>query len=223
MESEPTGKTTFHLLGLTLDVRLTVITVASTLLLTVDHYHRFLTSETPVGRLMAKGLERTAYYLISPRLIIVVLFRDRPSAYGFSLGDWRRGLKWSAVVIGLSVPVLYLASRTRAMTEYYSRIDLSILQVLATSALDLLGWEFLFRGFLLFGLLRVIGPSAVVLQAVPFALAHLGKPELETLSTIFGGILFGWVAYRSRSFWYAFLIHWFISSSVQLMALHWAR
>jgi membrane protease YdiL (CAAX protease family) len=47
---------------------------------------------------------------------------------------------------------------------------------------------------------------------VPFALAHLGKPEVETLSTIFGGFLFGLVAWRSKSFLYAFLIHWFVAT-----------
>jgi uncharacterized protein len=46
----------------------------------------------------------------------------------------------------------------------------------------------------------------------------MGKPELETLSTIFGGFAFGWVAYRTKSFLYAFLIHWFISTFIILVA-----
>jgi membrane protease YdiL (CAAX protease family) len=40
---------------------------------------------------------------------------------------------------------------------------------------------------------------------------HLGKPELETVSTIFTGILFGYVAYRGKSYWPAFFIHLFIN------------
>ncbi len=58
-----------------------------------------------------------------------------------------------------------------------------------------------------------------MLQAVPFALAHLTKPPLETLSTIFGGIAFGWVAWRTRSFIYPFLIHWFVTTVVILVAM----
>jgi len=69
------------------------------------------------------------------------------------------------------------------------------------------GWEFLFRGFLLFSLVAVMGPTAIIAQAVPFALAHLGKPEIETITTIVGGSLFGWVAWRTRSFVYPYLIH----------------
>jgi uncharacterized protein len=50
-----------------------------------------------------------------------------------------------------------------------------------------------------------------LIQMIPFALLHLGKPELETVSTLITGILFGYVAYRGRSYWPAFFIHLFIN------------
>jgi membrane protease YdiL (CAAX protease family) len=53
---------------------------------------------------------------------------------------------------------------------------------------------------------------------VPFALMHLTKPEIETLSTIFGGFIFGWIAYRTKSFLYPFLIHWAMLTFVVLVA-----
>jgi membrane protease YdiL (CAAX protease family) len=77
----------------------------------------------------------------------------------------------------------------------------------------------MFRGWILFGYARRFGAEALWLQAVPFALAHIGKPPLETLSTIFGGFLFGWVAYRTRSFLYPFLIHMFVYSFTVLVAV----
>ena len=51
-----------------------------------------------------------------------------------------------------------------------------------------------------------------------FAIAHLTKPEIETLSTIFGGFAFGWVAYRTKSFVWPFLIHWFIGTFIIIVA-----
>ena len=87
-----------------------------------------------------------------------------------------------------------------------------------TTFLDLLGWEFFFRGFILFTYTRKFGPDGLWLQAVPFALAHIGKPEIEALSTIFGGFVFGWIAYRTRSFLYPFLIHWFVATFTILVA-----
>jgi membrane protease YdiL (CAAX protease family) len=87
-----------------------------------------------------------------------------------------------------------------------------------TTFLDLIGWEFFFRGWILFVYARKFGPEALWLQAVPFALAHIGKPEVETLSTIFGGFAFGWVAWRTKSFVWPFLIHWFIATFIILVA-----
>jgi membrane protease YdiL (CAAX protease family) len=69
----------------------------------------------------------------------------------------------------------------------------------------------MFRGFLLFGLKEKFKEGSVLLQMIPFALLHLGKPELETISTIITGILFGYVAYRGKSYWPAFIIHLFIN------------
>ncbi len=66
---------------------------------------------------------------------------------------------------------------------------------------------------------RVIGPSAIIIQAVPFAMAHIGKPELETMTTVIGGAGFGWVAWRTKSFLYPFLIHWGLNVFVRLVAM----
>jgi membrane protease YdiL (CAAX protease family) len=84
--------------------------------------------------------------------------------------------------------------------------------------IDLFGWEFFFRGFILFTYARKFGAEALWLQAVPFALAHIGKPEIEAFSTIFGGFAFAWVAYRTRSFVYPFIIHWFVASFTIIVA-----
>ncbi len=219
MTSETTPERVIRLGRLELDARATVVVVASTLLLILDAYHHFIPSSTYAEFLFAKAVERTVYYLIVPILIILIAFRQSPAEYGFRLGDWRRGLKWTLIFFAIGLPILYMAARTPAMSGYYAQGARTVSDVLGTSALDLFGWEFLFRGFILFGLLRVVGPSAVILQAVPFAMAHIGKPELETLSTIFGGILFGWLAWRSKSFLYPFLLHWLINTFVILTAM----
>lgn len=218
MQSQLGKPRTFNLGGLELDLRATVIIIVSTLLLMLDYYHRFLPGDTFAAITRAKAIERAVYYLAVPLLTILAVFRDRPSDYGFTLGDWRQGLKWTGIIVLVAAPVLAIAARSPAMIDYYSRFPVDPGQLLPTVTLDLIGWEFLFRGFLLFGLMRVIGPTAVLVQAIPFALAHLGKPEVETLSTIFGGTLFGWVAWRSRSFVYPFLIHWFVYTFVVIVA-----
>jgi uncharacterized protein len=71
--------------------------------------------------------------------------------------------------------------------------------------------EFMYRGFLLFGLKDKFKEGSILIQLIPFVLLHLGKPEVETVSTIITGILFGYICYRGKSYWPALIIHMFIN------------
>ncbi len=188
------------------DWKVVTVTVISTLLLIVDAYNTF----TP-----SKVIDRTLLYLVIPLLVVLIVFRENPANYGFSLGDWKAGLIITVIAIILIAPVLWLVGRGSSMEAYY-RPQLTGLPW--NTFVDLFGWEYFFRGFILFAYARKFGPEALWLQAVPFALAHITKPEIETLSTIFGGFAFGWVAYRTRSFVYPFLIHWFVASFTIVVA-----
>jgi len=192
---------------LSFDWKVVTITIVSTLLLMVDYYHR-LTEY--------KYWDRVILYLLVPLIIILLLFRENPKEFGFSLGDWKAGLLITAIGILLMAPVIYfLGHGDESMKAYYEPY---VNGLPWTTFLDLIGWEFLFRGWILFGYARTFGPHALWLQAVPFALMHNGKPEVETLSTIFGGFAFGWVAYRTKSFVWPFLIHWFIATFIIIVA-----
>jgi membrane protease YdiL (CAAX protease family) len=198
-----------YLLGekLHFDWKVVTITIVSTLLLMVDYYHKL----TP-----QKYWDRIILYLLIPLLLILFLFRESPKEFGFSLGDWKAGLLLIAFGIFLMAPIIYyLGHGDESMKTYYEPLTEGLPW---TTFLDLIGWEFLFRGWILFGYARKFGHDALWLQAVPFALMHNGKPELETLSTIFGGFAFGWVADRTKSFVWPFLIHWFIATFIIIVA-----
>jgi len=189
------------------DWKITAITVTSTILLLIDHYHKFA---------IYKYIDRVFLYFFIPLAFILIVFRENPREYGFSFGDWKAGLALTLGGIVLMTPVIFfLGSGNEAMKKYYDGLALNLPW---STFLDLIGWEFFFRGWILFGYARKFGHDALWLQSVPFALAHAGKPEVETLSTIFGGFAFGWVAYRTKSFVWPFLIHWYISTLVILVA-----
>jgi membrane protease YdiL (CAAX protease family) len=189
------------------DWKIAVISTVSTLLLMIDHYHQI----TPW-----KALDRTILYLFIPMAIILFLFRDSPKDFGFGFGEWKKGFLITFACIILITPVLWIVSRGNSnMQEYYQG---QINGLPWNTFVDLFGWEFIFRGWLLFGYSRKFGPEALWMQAVPFALAHMGKPEIETFSTIFGGFAFGWVAWKTKSFLYPFLIHWFVASFTIVVA-----
>jgi membrane protease YdiL (CAAX protease family) len=189
------------------DWKVVVVTIVCTLLLIVDHYYTFTAW---------KYWDRFLFYFVVPLLLTVFLFRENPKNYGFTFGDWKLGLTYTLLGIFIMAPVIYLLGRySGGMKIYYMRL---LPGLPWTTFLDLIGWEFFFRGWILFAYLRRFGHDALWLHAVPFALAHIGKPDIETLSTIFGGFAFGWVAYRTKSFFWPFLIHWFISTFVILVA-----
>ncbi len=185
--------------GLNFDWKIVVLTISSTLLITIDYY------SSPTGY---NYLDNILLYIFIPGLITLLIFRESPKEYGFRLGEFRVGLILTVLGCLLMIPVIwYLGSKNPSMINYYQNIGNGLLW---KKGFEMLGWEYLFRGWLLFGYGKKYGADALWLQAVPFAIAHIGKPQIETLSTIFGGFAFGWVAWRTGSFIYGFLIHWFI-------------
>lgn len=189
------------------DWKIAVLTIVSTIVIIVERYNKITSWET---------LDRLMLFFLIPMAVIMFLFRDSPRDYGFQIGDWRAGLILTAGSIMLIAPILYVLARSDpSMKDYY---DWQVQFLPWQLMVEMFAWEFFFRGWLLFGYARKFGPEAIWLQAVPFALAHLGKPEIETLSTIFGGFVFGWIAYRTRSFLYPFIIHFFVSSFTIIVA-----
>jgi membrane protease YdiL (CAAX protease family) len=210
-----------------LDWKIAVLTVSSTLLLLIDFYQASIIPwdrMTLWGRAIdpgwvsvpPKALDRTVLYFIIPLVVTLLVFRADPRTFGFALGRWRLGLALTAGGIILIAPILWLVVRASPNMQTFYKGQAAGLPW--NTFVDLFGWEFLFRGWLLFGYARKFGPEAIWLQAVPFALAHIGKPEIETLTTIFGGFAFGWVAWKTRSFIWPFLIHWFVASFTILLA-----
>jgi membrane protease YdiL (CAAX protease family) len=153
-------------------------------------------------------------------LVILLLFRESPAAYGFRLGKWQTGLAWVAGACTGMALILWFVARQPGMQQYYeARAPQEIWRIIYINGVDLFGWEFMWRGLMLFAFARAFGPGAAIfLQAVPFAFMHLGKPEVETLSTIFGGAGFGFIAWQSESFLYPWLIHWFIATFTMVIA-----
>lgn len=85
--------------------------------------------------------------------------------------------------------------------------------------LDFIGWEYLFRGFLLALLMRRGDPvAAILLSTVPFFLLHGGKPPVEFLLSLPGGMLAGWFCLRARTFWPLVLLHLCLIGSVGFFA-----
>ncbi|MFQ5568508.1 MAG: lysostaphin resistance A-like protein [Rhodothermales bacterium] len=150
---------------------------------------------------------------VLPVLALVLLFRRRPKEIGLGLGDW----KLASVLALLYLPVVALGtwvlSDSSAFQQQYPHFQPAALNwhfFLIYEALFLfywIGWEYLWRGFVLFGTAHTFGLYAIFVQTVPFALLHLSKPLPEALLSIVGGVALGALVWRCRSFWIAVPIH----------------
>jgi membrane protease YdiL (CAAX protease family) len=191
-------------------VRETLIVIVTSAVLLVDWYHAFVPLEDLA---LGRGLQRALLYLAVPLLVLLAL-GERPRDYGLRIGHWRAGMAAAGLAALVATPVILVAAGWPEYQAYYGRDPLDLPRLVIANALDVGSAEFLFRGFLMMALFRWVGPLGVVLATFPFVFMHLGKPELETLSTVFGGIGFGWLAWRTRSVLYGAALHLYILSLV---------
>ncbi len=182
----------------------------STLFIILHHHHR-------IGNFW---LSSFIYFGIFPILTILILLRKNPLDFGLKLGDYRVWVPYVVVFLAIAIPILYFTSEVSSVESYYRhRGDFDLLKYALHMAVYMLGWEFLFRGFMLFGLKDKFKEGSILIQMVPFVLLHLGKPEIETISTIFTGLLWGYICYRGKSFWPAYIMHMVVNVSNKAFVL----
>ncbi|MBN1448582.1 MAG: CPBP family intramembrane metalloprotease [Bacteroidetes bacterium] len=164
-------------------------------------------------------------YFILLLLSVRFLHRAPLRQFGLGAGDWRFGLKISLLFYGIMLPVLWFASAAPAFQEVYPharivRGDWTLFLIYELAfILYFIGWEYIWRGYVLFGLLRHTGAViAVLVQMLPFVIMHFGKPLPETFGSIAAGIALGALSVRTRSFWYAVLIHWSVMLTIDLLS-----
>jgi len=179
-----------------------VIIIASAMLfISLDHYH-------PLG---PAWLSTFFYYGVFPLLVILIVLRKNPLDFGLRWGVPRVWGYYVLIVCIIAAIILYASSADSSLQKYYGTAGFNAFTYALTQVMSLGASEFLFRGFMIFGLKEKFGEGAIFIQLLPFIMVHFGKPEIETVSTIITGILFGYIAYRGKSFWPAFFIHMFIN------------
>jgi membrane protease YdiL (CAAX protease family) len=156
--------------------------------------------------------------------------------YGLALpGPGRRKFAWlSALLLFFGcLPGFILATRDPQMRAVYPlcRTLESLGQLAVYEAGYLLFFvaiEFIFRGYLIFGLYRVkdAGPAggiageegplvfgyySILISMLSYTAWHLGKPPLETWGTLFWGLVAGTVVLISRSIWPIVAVHYLLN------------
>lgn len=194
----------------------TLILGSSTVLMLVWKYYcspEFLAGQfgggTPDPRVAgAIGNFLSCFVLLGlvPALVVKLVFRERLQDYGVGLGIPVHAWQTFAILVPVFLLTAYLAADDRQILAKFpinpqagTSAGMFALHAL-TYFLFYVGWEFHFRGFLLFGLRSSVGDAnAVLIQTMASALLHIGGPASETFGAILGGLLWGALTLRTRS------------------------
>lgn len=173
-----------------------------------------------------EGILRQTALLAGIPLLSLFLFKIRPEEAGLSLESWRVSVKYAAIVLILAVPAMLYGATLESFRAYYplwphagDSLTNFLLYQTAIAVL-MFNTEFLFRGYLLFSLEKEVGRiPAILLHAIPYMLVHIGKPPLEVPYSFFVGLLFGYMALKTKSIMPSFLVHFLGSAGFEAMCL----
>jgi membrane protease YdiL (CAAX protease family) len=164
---------------------------------------------------------------VAPAILGCILWNERPSNWGLSAG--RNPLKKTAftllllaalapaVVYAASVPSLAAGHPGSLLAAKYPK---ALLLYEAGILAALLGWEFFFRGFLLFGLHKPLGNAAIYVLIMPSVIVGAQHSPIEALTAIPIAVFLGHLAIWTGSIWYGFLLHWMTLLAFDLLVIY---
>jgi len=146
-----------------------------------------------------------------PASIVKWGFRERLVDYGLRFGIAHRTIRSFLLAAPLIVVIAILTGHNPAFYDVYplnetirpqhTKIGINLFVIYAVCYLGYyFGWEFLFRGFLQHGLSERCGiPAAILIQTLASTMLHYGHPVSEVFGAIIAGLVWGFIAYRTRS------------------------
>ncbi len=154
----------------------------------------------------------------------------RPGLYGFKRSSHL--LRIYLLAFAVLIPVFVVVSGTPQFLDYYPKMKIAhysgcfglanwqlVLPFELCYANDFLGVESMFRGAMVIGLARWLGPRAVLPMIVTYMSIHLGKPDLELMSSIIGGYLLGILAYQTKHMWGGLIVHLVIAMLFEALGM----
>jgi membrane protease YdiL (CAAX protease family) len=180
----------------------------------------WLPRQRPVGWPELAQLAWWAGWCVTIYVVVPVLFavanRQRIRSYGLRLGLFRGELRIFAILLPAIVVGAYLsAGQPRFQETYPFYTDWSagrgslvgLLTWWAMYAMTFVALEFFYRGFMVTVGFGLVGWAAIPAMAAPYCLLHLDKPLPEMVTSLFGGLVLGVVALRTRSILAGVLAH----------------
>lgn len=180
--------------------------------------------------------------VLIPALLIKLVYKQDLRDYGLGLprrDRWRLTILSSFLLLAISLPAFYLGAGNEEMRATYPLFP--AFQNVGQFALYEAGYfvffvviEFIFRGYLLFGLFQfrdagalpgvrgapgplVFGYYAIFISMLSYTAWHLGKPLPELGGTLVWGIAAGTIALATGTIWGIIIVHWLLNVFLDLV------
>lgn len=157
------------------------------------------------------------------------IIKNSPAEFGLKLEN-KKFAMWTILI---AIPICILIGLTTildaGMKSTYPLIDFNIysqwyfiLPYFISYLLYYIGWEYLFRGLLLnsaepkCGAMGAILITTLISSLIHTSIAGFGKPMVETLSAIPAGLIFGYIAIKTKSIYPTLIIHTLIGFSTDI-------
>jgi len=166
------------------------------------------------------------YFLLIPVVVMYTLLSQDITRYGVGIVNLPESLIWILALGVLIVLFQAIFARNPVNLDHYPQIRVPVWTV-SLIVKNSLGWflylvsyEFMFRGFLLFGLVAVFGAwPAILVNTVIYSLAHLPKGARETILAIPFGILICYLTLRTGTIWVAVFLHYILAVSNDIFSI----
>ena len=162
-----------------------------------------------------------AYWPFKFAIMLVALFitwkvfNKEESFYGLTLKGF--SVKPYFMMLLIMVPLVAAASTQADFLAMYPKLknvpELSnnngwyqLLYELSYG-IDFFSIELFFRGFLVLAFAKWVGKDAILPMALFYCTIHFGKPLGECISSFFGGLILGMVAYHTRTIFGGLMVH----------------
>jgi hypothetical protein len=212
--------------------------VLATFIIALDHSVPFL--HPWVNRSLAPEIQLWGYKVLNnfSSIITVMLplllfyyLRDKNKKHIYGLQARYFDTRPYFTMLIIMIPIIMVASFQESFTAQYPMYKISsahlylgipewltVVVYEIAYGLDFISVEFLFRGFLVIGMMSVLGRGSILAMAVVYCFLHFGKPPGEAISSVFGGYILGIIAYETKSIWGGIIVHVGIAWSMEIAA-----
>jgi membrane protease YdiL (CAAX protease family) len=164
-------------------------------------------------------------FFILPVIYSRIFFQEKVSNLGIKLPQNKREACFLILIaLCLLIPTMMILAKQEAFQKYYALTDLHFNKLIFTQLIIFPIYyffeEFFFRGFLLVNLWSKVRWHSFWITDILFTLAHINKPLMEIVIAVPAGIIFAFLAWRTRSIYPSMIVHYAMGVTVIVTVNH---